>query len=170
MIYIWLGMTGHLQWENITITKVNFCEQAIVTNLSNIYGPRAEQESKQYVDDGILFKHMPLCCKLHQFNSASPYQCFGLAVELYSGMVRLIVKNCKFSWISNSREQVLFDNVLFQPCKQPIERRVFKYCQLRILRTKYQFKSYLQKHSIPTFQIVKIDRFLPEKALFQWTA
>jgi len=58
-------MTVHLQCENITITKLNFCEEAIVADLSNIYGPRAEQESKHRFDDCILFKHMALRCKLH---------------------------------------------------------------------------------------------------------
>ena len=28
-------MTRHLQWENITIANVNFCEEAIVAKVSN---------------------------------------------------------------------------------------------------------------------------------------
>ena len=75
-------MTWHLQWENINITKVNFCEQALVANLSNVYRPRAEQESKHYVDDRILFTRMALRCKLHQVNFASaPYHCLSLETQ-----------------------------------------------------------------------------------------
>lgn len=58
-------MTVHLQYKNITIAKLNFCEEATVADLSNIYRPRAEQESKHRVRDCSLFKHMALRCKLH---------------------------------------------------------------------------------------------------------